>query len=133
MLSTKKTKEIVFSLSSSSQHSQHLSDMPPAEINGTNIQRVTMCKLLGLNIDFDLKWKSHINNIVQRANVRLHFILRRLRNAGFSPTELLLYCSACIRPVLEYACPACATLIYENKKDFRECTKTSSSDYYRLF
>ena len=46
VLSSKKTKEIVSSLSSSSQHSQHLSDMPPAEINGTNIQRVTMCKLL---------------------------------------------------------------------------------------
>ena len=36
VLSTKKTKEILFSLSSSSQHSQRLSDIPPAEINGTH-------------------------------------------------------------------------------------------------
>ena len=90
--------------------------MPPAEINGTSIQRVTVCKLLGLNINSDLKWKSHINKIVQRANLRLHF-LRRLRNAGFSLTELLLYYSSCIRPVLEYACPAWATSVYEYQKE----------------
>ena len=56
---------------------------------------------------------------MQRANVQLHF-LRRLRNAGFSPTELLLYYSSCIRPVLEYACPAWATSIYKYQKETLE-------------
>ena len=46
--------------------------------------------------------------------------MRRLRNAGFSPTELLLYYLSCIRLVLEYTCPSWATSFYEYQKETLE-------------
>ena len=42
----------------------------------------------------------------------------------FFPTELLLYYSSCIRPVLEYACPAWATSMYEYQKETLESVQT---------
>jgi len=72
---------------------------------GTTIEKVNQTKLLGLNIQHDMKWDAHIHETVKKASKRLYAVLA-LRNLG-SPRNLLMqYYSATIRSILLYAYPA---------------------------
>ena len=73
-------------------------------INNTSIEVVESHKLLGVLIQDDLKWRSHILSITKKAAQRL-YILRVLRRNGLPPKDLLSVYTALIRSVLEYACP----------------------------
>ena len=60
-------------------------------------------KVLGVKIDCDLTWTSHIEDITRKANQRF-YLLRKLKK--YLPlTELHLLYVSLVRPLLEYASP----------------------------
>ena len=77
---------------------------PNIIIDNNIIERVKEFKLLGVNIDHNLKWECHVNSIFNKASSRLYF-LKQLQRSGLSSDELLQFYISVIRPVLEYACP----------------------------
>lgn len=62
------------------------------QVDGTNIERISSTKYLGLIIDEDLKWKHHIKHLRNTLNPYL-FILRRSRYMLPPQTKLSLYYS----------------------------------------
>ena len=74
--------------------------LPPLQ----SIERVNDVKLLGVTLDTNFSWDTHVDAILTKATQRLYF-LKQLRRAGVSPAQLLHFCMAVIRPVLEYAAP----------------------------
>lgn len=74
----------------------------PMYIGKVSIEKVESYKLLGLHITADLTWNVHVEYILKKANSRL-YVIRLLRKANVSPTDLVaIYCSI-VRSVLEYA------------------------------
>jgi len=72
--------------------------------NNEAIERVTVFKLLGLTIDKNLKWNSHVNSICTKASSRL-FFLKQLKRSSVTVDDLLYFYCTVVRPILEYACP----------------------------
>ena len=70
------------------------------------IERVTSYKLLGMFIDDDLRWNTHVNvnQIYKKACKRL-YSLRLLERADVTTTGILKVYLSVIRPILEYAVP----------------------------
>ena len=76
---------------------------PSVELNGFQLERVSVAKILGVTIRDDFKWNDHIDIITVKAAKRL-YLLRQLKRAGICPKDLItFYCSA-IRSLLEYSC-----------------------------
>ena len=73
-------------------------------IDGNDIQRLQVFKLLGVLIDDRLNWKCHVNAMCAKAASRLYF-LRLLKRSGVLESDLLYFYISVIRSVLEYACP----------------------------
>ena len=61
-------------------------------------------KLLGVYIDNDLKWNSHIDYIVKKSSKKL-YSLRLLKRSVVEPENILKVYLSTIRPVVEYAIP----------------------------
>ncbi len=61
-------------------------------------------RLLGVIINNQLNWDDHVNSIVTKASSRL-WILRSIRQFGFTTKELTLIYKSSIVPILEYASP----------------------------
>ena len=61
-------------------------------------------RFLGIMLDDNLGWRSHIDFVVKKCSQRL-YILRRLKSVTKHSEFFLIYC-AVIRSLLEYACPA---------------------------
>ena len=78
--------------------------IPPVTIQAMEIERVSSTKLLGVVINDKLTWADNTNNIYSKASKRLYH-LRQLRRAGLDSLDLLIFYTAVIRPVIEYACP----------------------------
>ena len=74
-------------------------------INDTQIDVVSLVKILGVNISSDRKWSHHIVEVDQKARERL-FCLSQLKRAGLGPSELVQFYPTYTRPITEYACPA---------------------------
>ena len=70
-------------------------------IEGEKIQPVMTQKDLGITISWDLKWESHIINIVKRANSLL-YLIRKAFSTITSELFLKLY-KTYVRPLLEYS------------------------------
>jgi len=68
------------------------------------IERVSSFKSLGLHLDADFSWQSHVEAVTSIATKRLYF-LKQLKRAGVPHAQLLHYYLAVIRLVLEYAAP----------------------------
>ena len=82
-----------------------LRDPPPSvRLSGTPIDRVTVFKLLGVNVASDLKWSQHVDAIISKAATRQHF-LKQLKRSSAGQDDLLCFYGTVIRPVLQYACP----------------------------
>ena len=75
---------------------------PPNKINGKPLQVVEEAKLLGLTIANNLKWNSHVNNIVPKSSKRI-YLLVQLKRAKVAIQDVLQFYTVCIRPILEYA------------------------------
>ena len=93
-----KCKELQISFSKSRDHV-----FPAVVINNKSIEVVNHAKLLGLTISDDLKWNTHISEVVKKVASRLYF-LRQLKRAKVTQVDLLSFYVTCIRPVTEYAC-----------------------------
>ena len=63
---------------------------------------VDKVKLLGGIIRDDLKWDGQVENMCTKANQKF-FMLRKLKEAGFSSQELVTIYKGYMRPVLRYA------------------------------
>ena len=44
--------------------------LPYIDMNGTDIERVTQAKVIGVNISSDLSWIAHVDEIVAKARKR---------------------------------------------------------------
>ena len=64
---------------------------------------VRQAKILGVTVRDDLKWSTHIFNIIKKANKRVFFIVQ-LKRAKIPTKEIVNFYCCCVRPVLEYAC-----------------------------
>ena len=75
--------------------------IPAIKINDCVLERVSSCKLLGLWIDDDFKWKTNTEYIVKNAAKRPHF-LKILK--GYNPPreDLKTFYISAIRSILEY-------------------------------
>ncbi|KAK3564182.1 hypothetical protein QTP86_011022 [Hemibagrus guttatus] len=78
-LNSTKTKELIvdFRKSSSSRHS-------PIYINGSEVERVSSFKFLGVHISEDLCWHLNTSTLVRKAQQPLYF-LRRLKKFTYPP------------------------------------------------
>ena len=59
--------------------------------------------MLGLQIQDDLKWNAHVENITKKAAKRL-YIIRILKRSGVPEDDLISIYISLIRSILDYAC-----------------------------
>ncbi|KAI8519532.1 hypothetical protein Bbelb_027890 [Branchiostoma belcheri] len=78
--------------------------LPPLQLAGHVLQEVTAAKLLGVWVQRDLKWDSHVTHMVKQSSKRL-FILRRLKKFKIPETDLVTVYTCYVRPLCEYAVP----------------------------
>ena len=72
-------------------------------MNGSQIDKVNVFKLLGLHVNDKLTWHEHIDHICSKASRRIYFLIL-LKRAGKSPSDVVDTYISIIRSVLEYAC-----------------------------
>ena len=80
-LNVNKTNEMIVDLRK--QQREH----PPFHINGTVVEKVESFNFLDVHITDKLKWATHTDSGVKKAQQRL-FNLRRLKKFGLSPKTL---------------------------------------------
>ena len=74
----------------------------PFSVGGSDIEKVSTFKLLGVHLSEDLTWAVHCDYIVKKANKRL-YALRQLKKCKVPSADVVhIYC-ALIRSILEYA------------------------------
>ena len=76
----------------------------PIVIGNKKIECVANYKLLGVYLNEDLSWNTHMDYIFKKACKRLHS-LRILKRAGVASLNILKVYLTIIRPILEYAVP----------------------------
>jgi hypothetical protein len=59
-------------------------------------------KLLGLTSQSDLRWNTHIDNIVSECSKRLCFLVQQ-KSANVPARDIIQFYMTCVRPVLEYS------------------------------
>ena len=57
------------------------------QISGEALPFVSVLKILGLWVQNDLKWNTHVDNLLTQSSKKL-FMLRALKRFGFSTEEL---------------------------------------------
>ena len=98
IINAKKTKEVIFGIPEGEED-------PPIIIQGTQIERVSSYKYLGIYVDASLSWSAHIDYICSKAQQRIYF-LRRLRSFGASKPIMLLFFQSIVLSVIMYGCTA---------------------------
>ncbi len=114
-----KTKEMIMGPPSK------ISNLPPLEVPTGRIERANTVKLLGVHLDANFFWKSHVEAIVSKATQRLYF-LKQLKRAGVPHRQLLYFYTTAIRPVLEYAAPVWHHLLTKTQTDEIEAIQRRS-------
>ena len=69
-------------------------------IHNHNLQSTNTAKYLGIHIDSNLKWNTHINKTAQRANTTSAFLHRNIRTCPRKIKHLAY--TTLVRPILEY-------------------------------
>ena len=93
-INTKKTEEIMMDPRSIGDHTV-------ITIHGHDIKQVTSYKYLGVQIDCEMSWHTHVTSLCARIHQRLHF-LRRLRLFGVSTNIMLIFYRASIESIVRY-------------------------------
>ena len=93
------------------------------------IERVSSFKLLGLHLDADFSWHSHVEALTSKATKRLYF-LKQLKRAGVPHAQLLHFYLAAIRPVLEYAAPVWHHSLNKSQKNQIEAIQKRQYESY---
>lgn len=91
-------------------------NISPLQVLTGSVERVNTMKLLGVHLDANFSWKSHVEVIVSKATQRLYF-LKQLKRAGVPHHQLLHFYTVAIRPVLEYAAPVWHHLLTKSQTD----------------
>jgi len=91
-----KTKEMILRPPSKTVH------LTPLSTDNGYIEQVNSFKLLGLYVDNNFSWTSHIDAILSKATTRLYF-LKQLKRAGGPHAQLRHFYLAVVQPILEYA------------------------------
>ena len=78
-----------------------------------SLERVESYKVLGLTMQNNLKWDSHVSEIVTKEIT----YLRVLRRNGVSSPHLLQVYFTLVRPLLEYYCPVWHSSLTINLSD----------------
>ena len=120
-----KTKEMVMGPPSL------VSNFLPIQSSIGSIEQVTSVKLLGLHLDANFSWRSHVEAMLSKATKRLYF-LKLLKRAGVPCAQLQHFYVAVIRPILEYAAPVWHHLLTNERSD-RSHTKTSYQYYSQSY
>ena len=81
----------------------------PIQIDGTAVAKVESFKFLGVNITDKLKWSTHTDSVVKKAQQHL-FNVRRLKKFGLSPKTL----TNCYRCTIESILSGCIITWYGN-------------------
>ena len=110
VLNLTKTKEVVLGPPSIT------SNLLSISASSYQIQRASEAKLLGVHIDSNLSWHTHVEAIVSKAIQRLYF-LKQLKRARVPHAQLLHFYISVIRPVLEYAVPVWHHLLTKSQTD----------------
>ena len=95
-LNGKKTKEQYFGFKGNYEN------ITPIVINGDDVEIVTNFKYLGVNIDSDLRFETHVEMITKKASQRL-FILRKLRSFDVSQRILTQLFKSLVLSVITFA------------------------------
>ena len=85
---------------SSEEWIDELTDFDPVIVGGKELEVVDSVKLLGVTISSSLSWNLHIDEVIKKASKRLFFLVR------VPPNDLVLFYTACIRSIIDYAIPA---------------------------
>jgi len=88
----------------------------PIQSSIGNIEQVSSVKLLGLHLDANFSWRSHVEAMLSKATKHLYF-LKLLKHAGVPGAQLQHFYVAVIRPILEYAAPVWHHLIMNCHSD----------------
>ena len=91
-------------------------EFTPITIEGQEIDSVQSTKLVGVYIQDDLKWDSHVDYIVKKSKSKLYF-LTQLKKSGLSSDDLLCFYKCVIRSNLEYAAPVFGTSLPDYLSD----------------
>ncbi|CAH1230646.1 INPP5B [Branchiostoma lanceolatum] len=75
---------------------------PSLKINNIELQQVKVMKILGVFLQHDLRWNSHVDAICSKSSQRL-FLLRKLKHFHIPTEDLVTVYVTYVRPVLEYA------------------------------
>ncbi|KAI8493247.1 hypothetical protein Bbelb_292510 [Branchiostoma belcheri] len=76
----------------------------PLTINNVLLQEVRSMKILGVHLQVNLKWNTHVDTIYHKASQRL-YLLRKLKHFHLPIDDLVTVYVTYIRPVTEYAAP----------------------------
>jgi hypothetical protein len=98
VLNENKTKEMLICFKKSCPSPE------PIKINGTELEKVEVFKLLGMYVRNDLKWNTHVQDILSRVGRRMYYLWECRRANLPAEVDLTTYLSK-IRPLLEYASP----------------------------
>ena len=98
LVNASKTVTMKFSVRAGQADTNHCSTF---HLNGAELAAVSQHRHLGVILQSDLRWNSHITATIAKSARQL-FLLRRLR-PSVTPTALILLYKIYIRPKLEYA------------------------------
>ena len=79
-----------------------VTDFPPSKLMENRWKLLMKQNYWGLTVTSNLKWNSHVNNIVLKSSKRI-YLLVQLKRAKVSIQDIFQFYSVCVRPVLEYA------------------------------
>ena len=94
-IDAKKTEEIIVD-------PRFIGDHTMITIHGHDIKQVTSYKYLGVQIDCEMSWHSHVTSLCAKLHQRLHF-LRRLRLFGVCRNIMLIFYRASIESIVRYS------------------------------
>ena len=87
-----KTKEMIMGPASKT------ANLLPLSTETGSVEQVNTFKILGLHLDANFSWNSHVQAILTKATQRLYF-LKQLKRAGVPCAQLLHFYLTVIRPV----------------------------------
>ena len=88
----------------------------PITIGGSEIEQVSVFKLLGLMINNKLTWHDHIDYICRKASKRIYFLVL-MKRANKSASDIVHTYVAIIRSVLEYVCIVWHPVLTKHQSD----------------
>ena len=97
VLNVKKTKEMIFDFR------KKRNDIVPLNILEENVDIVAEYKYLGVHIDNDMSWETHVRKTFSKANQRLYF-LRKMNKFSVSKDIMRLFYCSVIQSVITYCC-----------------------------